>query len=69
MAAYLVATRPFIPASLVPVLLNMGVGALVYVGTFLGLGISAVERRFYLSKVFEATARARVLLPGVTGHA
>ena len=69
MAAYLVATRPFVPVSLVPVLLNMGIGALVYVATFLGFGITSAERRLYLSKVFEATARARVLLPGVTGPA
>jgi O-antigen/teichoic acid export membrane protein len=69
MAAYLLATRPFVPVSLVPVLMNMGAGALVYVATFLRLGVTDVERRFYLSKFFEATARARVLLPGLTGHA
>ncbi len=69
MAAYVVSTRPFVPVSLVPVLLNMGVSALVYVAVFLGFAISAAERRFYLSKLFEVTGRARVLLPSVTGQA
>jgi O-antigen/teichoic acid export membrane protein len=69
MAAYLVATRPFVPLSLIPVLLNMGISALVYVAVFLAFGISATERRFYLSKLFEVTGRARVLLPSVTGQA
>jgi len=69
MAAYIALTRPLIPVSLIPVLANMGVSALVYVATFLTFGISTTERRFYLAKVFEATSRARVLLPGVTGQA
>ena len=69
MAAYLTVTRPFIPVSLVPVLMNMSAGALVYVATFLAFGIGAAERQFYLSKLFEATARARTLLPSVTGQA
>jgi len=69
MAAYLVATRPFVPASLLPVLLNMAVAGLVYVATFLAFGISAVERRFYLSKVFEAAVLARIMRPTVTGQA
>ena len=69
MAAYIALTRPLIPVSLIPVLANMGVSALVYVATFLTFGVSTAERRFYLSKVFEATSRARVLLPGVTGQA
>jgi len=69
MAAYIEVTRPFLPASLLPVLMNMGVAAMVYVATFLAFGISATERRFYLSKVFEVTALARSLRPTVTGHA
>ena len=69
MAAYLAATRPLIPVSLIPVILNMGIGALVYAATFIGLGISGAERRFYLSKIFEATSRARVLLPSESGRA
>jgi O-antigen/teichoic acid export membrane protein len=69
MAAYLMATRPLIPVSLIPVIANMGVGALVYTATFVGVGISATERRFYLSKIFEATSRARVLLPSESGRA
>ncbi len=69
MAAYLAATRPFIPVSLLPVLMNMAVGALVYLAAFLAFGLNTVERQFVLSKVFEATARARTLLPDMTGHA
>jgi O-antigen/teichoic acid export membrane protein len=69
MAAYMVITRPYVPVSLFPVLIEMGIGALVYAATFLAFGISATERRFYLSKVFEATALARSLRPTVTGQA
>jgi O-antigen/teichoic acid export membrane protein len=69
MAAYIVATRPFVPVSLLPVLIDMGIAALVYVATFLAFGISAVERRFYVSKAFEATALVRGLRPSVTGQA
>ena len=71
MAAYIAVTRPMIPVSLIPVIANMGVAALVYAATFIGLGISATERRLYLSKIFEATSRtrARVLLPSESGRA
>ena len=69
LAAYVEITRPLIPVSLIPVIANMGVAALVYAATFLAFGISGTERRFYLSKIFEATARARVLLPSFSGHA
>ncbi len=58
MAAYIAVTRPFVPVSLVPVLLNMGISALVYVATFLAFGVSAKERRFYLAKVSEVAAFA-----------
>ncbi len=68
-AVYIVATRPLVPLALLPVLANMGVAALVYVATFLAFGVSAAERRFYLSKLLEGTARGRVLLAAVTGHA
>lgn len=69
MAAYIVATRPFVPVSLVPVLLNMAVAAAVYLATFIAFGISATERRFYLTKTFEAVPLTRTLLAGVMGHA
>ena len=44
----------------------MAVAAFVYAATFFAFGISAAERRFYLSKVFEADhAHARAAAAGV----
>jgi O-antigen/teichoic acid export membrane protein len=63
MAAYVLISRQMIPQSLPAVLINMGVSVCIYAATFLLLGIDAAERRFYMSKVFEVTTRARVLLP------
>jgi O-antigen/teichoic acid export membrane protein len=63
MAAYVLISRPMIPQSLIVILINMGVAVCIYAATFLALGIDAAERRFYLAKFFEATTRARVLLP------
>ncbi len=63
MAAYIEATRPLIPVTLIPVLANMAAAALVYVAVFVALAISSADRRFYLSKLFEATGRVRVLRP------
>jgi hypothetical protein len=68
MAAYLGVTRPLIRVSLLPVLANMGVAALVYAALFLAFGVSAVERRFVLSRLFEMTSRIRVLRPSPSGH-
>ena len=69
MAAYIAVTRPYVAISLVPVLLNMAVAAGVYVVTFFAFASSSTERRFYLSKAFEAVPLTRTLLAGVTGHA
>jgi len=69
MAAYLEVTRPLIRVSLLPVLADMGVAAMVYVAVFLAFGTSAVERRFVLSRIFEATSRIRVLRPSPSGQA
>ena len=69
MAAYLEVTHPLIRVSLIPVLANMAAAALVYVAVFVAFGISAVERRFFLSRIFEATARIRVLRPSPSGQA
>ena len=70
MAAYIEVTRPFVPISLVPVLIDMAVASLVYVATFLAFGISATERRFYLSKIFEATGLPSTWRPAIaTEHA
>ena len=69
MAAYLAVTRPLLSVSLVPVLANMSVAAMVYAVVFLAFGVSAVERRFVLSRLFEVTARIRVLRPSPSGQA
>jgi O-antigen/teichoic acid export membrane protein len=69
MAAYIAVTRPYVPISLVPVLLNMAVAAGVYVVTFFAFASNSKERHFYLSKAFEAVPLTRTLLAGVTGHA
>src|SRR5262249_29188781 len=63
MAAYILISRPMIPQSLPAVLVNMGVAVSIYAATFLAFGIDATERRFYLSKIFEAATRLRVVLP------
>jgi len=62
MAAYFEFTRPFVPISLFPVLIDMGIGALLYVATFLAFGISATERRFYIAKAAEVAALARATI-------
>jgi O-antigen/teichoic acid export membrane protein len=69
MAAYLAVSRPLLSASLLPVLANMSVAALVYAAVFLTFGVSTVERRFILSRFFEVTARIRVLRPSPSGQA
>ena len=69
MAAYLEITHPLIRVSLIPVFANMAASALVYVAVFLAFGVSAVERRFVLSRLFEATSRIRVLRASPSGQA
>jgi hypothetical protein len=69
MAAYVLISRPMIPQSLAAVLGNMGVAVCIYAATFLAFGIDAAERRFYISKFFEVTTRARVLLPRISESA
>jgi len=69
MAAYIALTRPFIPVSLLPVLLNMAVAAGVYVAVFVTFAINATERRFYITKAFEAVPLTRTLFAGVVGQA
>jgi O-antigen/teichoic acid export membrane protein len=68
MAAYLAVTRPLLRVALVPVLANMAFAALVYAIVFLAFGVSAIERRFVLSRLFEVTARIRVLRPSPSGQ-
>ena len=50
-----------IPQSLPGVLVSMGLAVSIYAATFLAFSIDAAERRFYLSKIFEATTRAGLL--------
>lgn len=69
MAAYIAVTRPYVPISLLPVLANMAVAAGVYVVTFFAFASNSTERRFYLTKTFEAVPLTRALLAGVTGQA
>jgi len=61
MAAYTLISRSMIPQSLPVVLVSMGVAVSIYAATFLAFSVDAAERRFFLSKIFDATARARVL--------
>lgn len=63
MAAYVLATRSFVGTSLPAIVANMAAGALVYAVTFFIFGLTPAERRFCVSKVGDATARARLLLP------
>jgi O-antigen/teichoic acid export membrane protein len=69
MAAYVAATRPLIGQSLLAVGAEMIVAVCVYAIAFLILGISAAERRFYVSKALEFTARTRVPVPTVSESA
>ena len=69
MGAYVVATRPLIGQSLVAVGAEMIAAVGVYAITFLTFGISAAERRFYLSKVLEFTTHARLAVPTVSESA
>ena len=61
MAACALISRSMIPQSLPVVLVSMGLAVSIYAATFLAFSIDAAERRFFLSKIFEATARTRVL--------
>jgi O-antigen/teichoic acid export membrane protein len=61
MAAYVAVSRTMIPQSLPAVLVSMGVAVSIYAATFLAFSIDSAERRFYLSKAFEVTTRARMV--------
>ena len=55
MIAYVALTHDFIPYNIFAVGAEMLAAALVYAATFLLFGISAAERRFYMSKVSQLT--------------
>jgi O-antigen/teichoic acid export membrane protein len=61
MAAYVAVSRTMIPQTLPTVLVSMGVAVSIYAATFLAFSIDSAERRFYLSKAFEVTTRARAV--------
>ena len=66
MTAYVMLTRDLVGASLIAVGAQIVAAALVYAVTFLFFGVSAVERRFYLSKALALTPRWRVPVASVS---
>ena len=58
MVVYVELTRDLVPTNLFAVGAEMSVAALIYAATFLLFGITAAERRFYVSKVGELLGRA-----------
>jgi O-antigen/teichoic acid export membrane protein len=60
MAAFVVVTRPLVPASLLAVAAHMGASALIYALTFTTCAISAVERRIFISRFMQLSLRRRV---------
>jgi O-antigen/teichoic acid export membrane protein len=66
MVAFVETTRDLVGSSLVAVGAEMAAAALTYAAVFLLFGISAVERRFYVSKALELTAGWRVTPPPVS---
>jgi O-antigen/teichoic acid export membrane protein len=65
MIAYVRLTRDLVPTTLLAVGAEMAAAAFIYAVTFVLFGISAAERRFYLSKVTEIVGRT-VPAPSVT---
>jgi O-antigen/teichoic acid export membrane protein len=57
MAGYVVATREYVPPNLFAVCAQIATAVLIYAIVFLLFGIKASERRVYLSKAAELTAR------------
>jgi O-antigen/teichoic acid export membrane protein len=57
MAAFIAITSPLVGPSLAAVATDMAAAACVYAGTFLLFGISATERRFYLTKAYALTTQ------------
>lgn len=60
MVLFLIATRSLVGDSLIAVGVEVAMAALVYVAAFVFLGLSADERRFYLSKAGALAARWRL---------
>jgi O-antigen/teichoic acid export membrane protein len=60
MTAFVVLTRPFIPASLIAVVAHMAASALVYALIFTTCAISAAERRLFITRFAQLSLRRRV---------
>ena len=67
MTFFVIATRPFVPQTLVAVGVEMAAASLVYAVVFVFLGIGTVERRFYVSKIRELMRRPAPVQPLVEG--
>ena len=57
MTAFVLATRPFVPATLVAVGAEMAAACLIYAIVFVAFAIGGGERRFYLAKASELLRR------------
>jgi O-antigen/teichoic acid export membrane protein len=66
MAGYVTLTRSVVGDSLVAVGAEMVAAVLVYAITFLLVGVSTSERRFYMSKLAELGGRLRLQTPAVS---
>ena len=60
MAAFLLATRPLVGASLPAIAGELAAAGPLYLAVFFILGISAAERRFYLAGLEAVTSRWRL---------
>ena len=67
MTFFVIATRPFVPQTLVAVGVEMAAASLVYAVVFVFFGIGTVERRFYISKARELMRRPAPVQPIVEG--
>ncbi len=66
MAGYVMLTRSLVGDSLVAVGAEMAAAVVVYAITFLLVGVSTSERRFYMSKLAELGGRLRLHMPTVS---
>ena len=60
MLLFVTATRSQVGDSLIAIAFEVGAAGVVYLGTFAFFGISAAERRFYVTRLGELTARFRL---------
>ncbi len=69
MAALLLTTRGWLGPSIAAVAAEMALAGSLYGVLFLAFGLTKLERRFLLSKLGDASARARVLVSAASGDA